>query len=96
MTWFGEAAQRALTGARAGMDSAWEQKKLEARKNPENAAREAPQHQVHTLVGSVFEIKKYSIKNRTHIVFCLLNLFWQWSLISKIYCWYQIESHPMP
>ena len=36
-------------GAGAGVDSAWEQKKLAAGKTLENAAREAPQRPVHTL-----------------------------------------------
>ena len=38
------------TGAGAGVDSAWEQKKLEARKKSENAAREAPQRPVHIIL----------------------------------------------
>jgi hypothetical protein len=39
------------TGAEAGVDSAWEQKKLEARKLLEKAAREAPQRPVHAVLG---------------------------------------------
>ncbi|WKZ48631.1 MAG: hypothetical protein QY306_04570 [Anaerolineales bacterium] len=37
----------------AGVDSAWEQEKLEARKMPENAARPkgSPTRQVHALLG---------------------------------------------
>jgi hypothetical protein len=41
----GVAQQFALTGAGAGVDSAWEQKKLEARKMLENAA--TPTRRVH-------------------------------------------------
>ena len=37
----GSAQRLALTGAGAGVDSAWEQKKLEARKMSVNRAREA-------------------------------------------------------
>jgi len=43
-------AQRfALLGAGAGVDSAWEQRKLEARKMLENATD--PQRPVHALLG---------------------------------------------
>ena len=40
-----------VSGRWTGVDSVREQKKLEARKMLENAAREAPQHPVHALLG---------------------------------------------
>ena len=49
-------AQRiALLGAGAGVDSAWEQRKLEARKMLANAARpkDSPTRQVRALLGAV-------------------------------------------
>jgi len=39
-----------VTGAGAGVDSPWEQKKLEARKMPKSAAR--THRQLHAVLGS--------------------------------------------
>src|SRR5215213_2029044 len=48
-----------VTGAGAGVDSAWEQRKLEARKMLVNRAR-SPQRPVHAVLGGI-EPESYSL-----------------------------------
>ena len=52
-----------VTGAGAGIDSAWEQYKLEARKMLENVARKRPTRQVHAVFGGFLLLLRYSDVN---------------------------------
>jgi hypothetical protein len=47
-----------LKAEKAGVDSAWKQEKLEARKMLENAAREAPQRPMRAMLGN-FKLVQY-------------------------------------